>query len=410
MLKKMAMSATAICALAMFPAVAQAGPKSAGALAFSPDGVLFVGDSKDGAIHAYPLKGGSAPTSVQPFSIEDIDAKIAVAIGVAADRLTLNGMAVHPVTRDVYLSASVRSGDDLLPIVVRVTQSGRITPLDLDAAAATVHRIEDVPTAAQSFRSRVGDWPVPAAEVYEAKARTPMRSLAIVDMKFHKGELFVSGISNQEFASTLRRVKFPFDGAASESQVRIYHLSHGRYETRAPIRAMQFATIDGQDTLIAAYTCSPIVLIPVGDLKPGAKVTGKTLGDMGNGQPISMVSYKAGGQDMLFVTNAGRTPAMIPISGFTGAQGYTPENAPAPYMMDTSPQMPIGPMGKAVMFVGSSLRADLLNEKFFVSLTREAETGGLTLEALPTAPLPMRLDTIWSEFDFPGGEMKKPGT
>ena len=202
-----------------------------------------------------------------------------------------------------------------------------------------------------------------------------MRTLTIVDMKFHNGELFVSGISNEEFASTLRRIPYPFTGRASESKIRIYHIAHTRYETRAPIRAMQFGMVDGQDTLIAAYTCSPLVLIPVAELKDGAKVTGRTIGDMGNGQPLSMVTVKLYGQDTLFVTNAGHGPRMIPLAGLSHAVSYTPANSPKGYPSDLSPEYPMGPVGKSVMFIGASLHADRLNDKFLVSLTRDADFG-----------------------------------
>jgi hypothetical protein len=224
-----------------------------------------------------------------------------------------------------------------------------------------------------------------------------------VDLKFHAGEVFVAGVSNQEFSSTLRRIPYPFTGDASETQLEIYHLSHGQHETRAPIRAMQFATIDGEDTLIAAYACSPLVTIPVSELKHGTKVRGKTIGDMGNGQPQSMVAYREGDEEKLFITNISRGPVVVPLSGIGSAEGFTPENRPAQGpMLDQSPYMPAGPVGKQVLFVGSPLRVDLFSDRFFVSLTRYADTGDLTLETLPVAPLPARLDKIWVEFDFPG--------
>ncbi len=73
-------------------------------------------------------------------------------------------------------------------------------------------------------------------------------------------------------------------------------------------------------------------------------------------------------------------------------------------MLDQSPLMPAGPVGKQVLFVGSSLRADLFSDRFFVSLTRYADTGDLTLETLMVYPMPARLDKIWVERDFPGVE------
>jgi hypothetical protein len=383
-------------------------PQSAGALAFSPDGVLFVGDSKLGAVFAFETEHGQAPASLDPFLFESIDEKIATALGVTAKSLVMNGMAVHPVTREPYLSVGVRNGDRLEPAIVRVSLTGEIHPFDLSSSKVMVHQLSDVPDEDATFKSRAGTFPYPPASYFDEKARTPIRSMTIVDLKFHDGEVFVAGVSNQEFSSTLRRIAYPFTGAASETQLEIYHVAHGRYETRAPIRTMQFATLDGVDTLVAAYACSPLVTIPVSELQHGAKVRGKTIGDMGNGQPISMVAYRDGDEDKLFITNLGRGPMIVPLSGVRSAEGFMPENRPAQGpMLDQSPFMPAGPVGKQVLFVGSSLRADLFSEKFFVSLTRYADTGDLTLETLMVSPLPARLDKIWVEFDFPGVEFPR---
>jgi hypothetical protein len=51
-------------------------------------------------------------------------------------------------------------------------------------------------------------------------------------------------------------------------------------------------------------------------------------------------------------------------------------------------------VGKAVMFWGASMRADLLNEKFLISLTRDTQSGDLNLESLPIFPIPIKLDQV----------------
>ena len=386
----------------------QAAPiRYAGALTFSPDGTLFIGDNVSSTVFAIPQPSGTGPGLKSPaIELDGIDHRIAAVLGVPADRVRINGMAVHPSSHAIYLSVS--AGKAATPEVMRVALDGGISRIGIAGMTASAWHIADAPTADESFRDRTGDWPVPSADKYHAKAQTPMRSMTIVDMKFHNGELFVAGISNEEFASTLRRVAFPFNGKAQSSAISIYHVAHERYESRAPIRAMTFATIDGQDTLVAGYTCSPLVLIPVADLKNGAKVTGKTIGDMGNGQPLSMFSVSAYGQPMIFVTNAGHGPRMIPIAGLQKAVAFLPGNSPHNYPSDLSPEYPLGPVGKSVMFVGASLFADRLDDKFIVSVTRDAASGSLNLEALPITPLPMKLDQIWSEFDFRGGGPKSP--
>jgi hypothetical protein len=139
-------------------------------------------------------------------------------------------------------------------------------------------------------------------------------------------------------------------------------------------------------------------------LKDGAKVTGRTVGDMGNGQPISLVSVSYMGQPSLFVTNVGHDPRMIPISGLQKALTYLPENSPHGGVGDWRPEYPLGPVGKSLMFVGSSLFADKLDDNYMVSVTRDAPSGSLNLQAVLTVPLPVNnLGEIWAEQDFEGG-------
>ncbi|QHN02634.1 hypothetical protein FTO74_04055 [Granulicella sp. WH15] len=418
-MKKLNLLATAsglmIATLAFAPVAAQAAPVSApvessraaaklqyaGALTFSPDGVLFVGDNISGAVFAYQMSEGAASTKAAALDIEGVDDRIATLLKTPKSSVHINGMAVHPTSHDVYLSVSFGAGS---PALVKVSPSGVLTQVNLAHAKPTSWVISDAPTSDEHFRDRAGDLPLPTAARDHLKAMTPMRSMTIVDMKFHNGELFVAGISNEEFSSTLRRVSYPFDGHSSSTAVRIYHVAHERYETRAPIRAMAFATIDGQDTLIAAYTCSPLVLIPTADLKDGAKVTGRTVGDMGNGQPLSLVSVSFHGEPSLFVTNVGHGPRMIPISGLQKALAYLPENSPHGGVGDWRPEYPLGPVGKSLMFIGSSLFADKLDDNYLVSVTRDAPTGSLNLQAVLTFPLPINnLGEVWAEQDFKGG-------
>jgi hypothetical protein len=219
-------------------------------------------------------------------------------------------------------------------------------------------------------------------------------------MEFYNGELFVAGISNEEFCSVLRRVPYPFDGTESISNIEMYHIVHDSYETRAPIRSMSVQTIDGKDHLVAAYTCSPLVLIPLEELQGGQKVKAKTVGDMGNGQPIDMVPFKMKGEAMLFVTNNSRSPMVIPLKGLNGAKAVTKADFKRGPKLDVNPIMPYGPVGKPVMFSGASLRIDLLNDSHFISLNRDFETGSLDLISLNSF-VPFKLHNIVGQKDVP---------
>jgi hypothetical protein len=373
--------------------------QSAGSLEFSPTGTLFVGDNIGGAIYAFEVEKGEAPKEPALISVENIDARVASILGVGQNAVVINDLAVHPITREVYLSVTRGFGLNTKAAIVKIDGKGGLTNINLKEVKSTRQALNNLPDGSQKFRVRGTMAPPTRKEI--AKSESPMRTLSIIDMLYHKGELFVAGISNEDFASTLRRLPYPFTGKQSASNIEMYHIAHDQYETRAPIRSMVIKEIDGKDQLIAAYTCSPIVIIPLDELKDGAKVTAKTIGDMGNGQPIDMVSFNLRGNEMLFVSNNSRMPQVIPVGGLQNAKTVTDKDFERGMKMDLGPIMPYGPVGQPVMFEGASLQIALLNETHFVSLTRDAKTGSLDIESLHTF-FPNKLHNLHAEMDFPG--------
>ncbi|PYI85818.1 MAG: hypothetical protein DME26_10170 [Verrucomicrobia bacterium] len=94
---------------------------------------------------------------------------------------------------------------------------------------------------------------------------------------------------------------------ASGTGVEIYHGSHGRFETRSPVRTFVPFKVGNEASLLAAYTCTPLVQLPIKDLKPGAKVKGKTIAELGNGnRPLDMIVYQKDGKDYLLLANSSR--------------------------------------------------------------------------------------------------------
>lgn len=373
--------------------------KFAGAMEFSDDGVLFVGDNYNGAIYAFDMTSGVAPEQIMPVNIGDIDVKIADVLGVASSALSINDMAVHPVTADIMVSVSRIGNFESAPAIVKVTQSGSIELLDLSALSSQKQSLSHYPTEDIKFRPR-GLGKNPPLQRDLAKGNVELSSLAIMDMEYYDGELFVSGVATNNFLSTLRRMPYPFSGEQAAANIEMYHISHDQFETRAPIRAMSIQEVDGKAQLVAAYTCSPIVVIDLDDVVDGAKITARTLMDYGNGQPIDMVSYSLNGEDMLFLTNNSRSPYVLPVKSLTGAKAYTPEDMPRGGQSDLSPLMPVGATGKAVMFDGMSLQIAQLSDSLFVSLTRDMFTGSLNMDS-NFSGFPNRLHNLVAEFDFP---------
>jgi hypothetical protein len=180
----------------------------------------------------------------------------------------------------------------------------------------------------------------------------------------------------------------------------MYHVTHDQYDSRAPIRAMSVQEIDGKPQLVAAYTCSPIVLVPLEDIVDGAKISANTIMDYGNGQPLDMIPFEMQGQSMLFVTNDSRSPQVIPVAGLNDATVVTHEDFDRGGKLDLHPVMPYGPIGTTVMFDGMSMHMTPVGDGFLASITRDLYTGSLNLDTNPTF-FPNRIHNMKAEFDFP---------
>ncbi|MEM9319073.1 MAG: hypothetical protein AAGA70_08700 [Pseudomonadota bacterium] len=371
----------------------------AGALEFSDDGTLFVGDNYNGAIYAFDMTGGTAPDQVNPVNILDIDSRIADVLGVATSAVAINDMAVHPISAEIYISVTRIGNFESAPAIIEISQAGEMSMLDLSALPFQRQLLDNYPDSEMTFRPR-GLGPMPPLVRDLAKGEISLSSLAIMDMEFHEGELFVSGVAFDNFLSTLRRMEYPFTGEQAAASVEMYHISHDQFETRAPIRAMSIQEIDGRTQLVAAYTCSPVVLIGLDEIVDGASISARTLMDYGNGQPIDMVSYSLDGEEMLFLTSNSRSPHVIPVASLNDATVYTPDDFPRGGQSDLSPLMPVGDTGRTVMFDGMSLQIAPLGDSFFVSLTRDMYTGSLNLDSNFNG-FPNRLHNLVAEFDFP---------
>lgn len=264
--------------------------KSAGPLAFGPSGVLFVGDPLGAAIFAVGIEVPSQQAATQEVQLNGIDAKIAGLLGTKAEDVLINDVAVQPLSSVVYLSVSRGKGPDAEPAIVRVDEKGTVALLPLEKAAYSKLELKNAPAA-------------------DAKDRrgSSLRLEAITDLAFIEGRLFIAGLSNEEFASKLRSVDFPFTSADLGTSVEIYHGAHGQFETRAPVRTFVPFNVGGEPQLLAAYTCTPLVRFPVSELKQGAKLRGTTIAELGNrNRPLDIIAYEKDGKSFLLMANSAR--------------------------------------------------------------------------------------------------------
>lgn len=263
--------------------------QSAGPLAFGPDGVLFVGDSAGASILALDT-GDRTPGSGGMVNVAAINEKIAGLLGAAPDEIQVNDMAVNPISRNTYFSVSRGRGPDAAAVILRADASGKLSELALDSIK----------------HSRVALPNAPAPDAADDRGR-PLRVQSITDLAYVDGNVIIAGLSNEEFASNLRSIPFPFSDADGGTSVEIFHGAHGRWETNSPIRTFVPYEVQNESQILAAYTCTPLVKFPVSQLKPGTKVVGKTIAELGNrNRPLDMIVYKKGGKDYILMSNSSR--------------------------------------------------------------------------------------------------------
>ncbi len=305
----------ALCAAALLAGAANAAEKSltaslnkgtpdlkqAGAIAFAPDGILLVGDSTGAAVFAIDTGDRPAKPGEGSLKVEGINEKIAGMLGTEAKQVTINGLAVNPLSGNAYLSVT-RQGKEPLPVLLRVARSGKVEELPLKDVAFAKAALPN-PPAASNGRQRVDT----------------ITSLAYAD-----GKVYVAGLSNEEFSSKLRAIPFPFAEADKGASIEIYHASHQKTETNSPIRTFVPYKVGDETDLLAAYTCTPLVKVPVKELKPGEKVKGTTIAELGNmNRPLDMIVYQKDGKDYILMANSARGVMKIPTEGVGTAKAIT---------------------------------------------------------------------------------------
>ena len=332
--------------------------QSMGAMTFGPDNLLFVGDSKGAAVFALDVNDSGHATDHEPLNIAGVGKKIAALLGTTPDAISIRDMAVHPVSQHVYLSIRRGHGDDAMPVLLRIAKDGTMEEVSLDGVHFSKASITNAP----------------AVDAKDRRGRS-LRTNTITDIAFADGQVYVAGLSNEEFASNFRRLPFPFTDEMDASSLEIFHVAHGQYETHAPVRTFIPFDIDEVSHILAAYTCTPLVAFPVGDLEDGAHVKGKTVAELGWGNtPLDIVTFDKNGDRRLLIANTNRTVMMIKTDDLSGAESLTEPLAE-------------GAMTEGVGYLSlpltGVLQMALLNDEHFLVLQRQSQDGSLRLRSFP---------------------------
>jgi len=367
------------------------GPlQSSGVLTFGPGNVLFVGDIRGAKIHAFALRETdlTSQTGVELGNFHNfegrdqvvgLDQKLAALFGTTIDKIVVNDIAVHQPTQQVFLSVERGRGIDAIPAIVKVNH-GKLEVLELDSVP---HSEMSIPNEPDSKAMLEFD---------------QQRIYAITDVKYYNGEIFVSGITNQRFASTLHRIPYPFNSSIATCTVEIWHPVHGEFETRAPIIRHLIRELNGEPYLFAVYGCTPLVRFPLSTLKDGAHVHGDVIGELGYGaNPLDMLTFTspADSKDYLLVTIDTRSASQIAVSELASAP-------PEP----TGGQIDFGPGGLGRTQRALPIKAEhmaILNSKWAVIVWRHPRTTyRLDLSTLALPYFFERKDGM-SEMNWPNG-------
>jgi hypothetical protein len=330
--------------------------QSAGVMHFSGDGTLFLADPRGAAIYAIDVADTRRDTSRTGVRIDDVDGKIAAALGTTRDQIRIVDMVAHPTSQSLYFSLTRGKGNDAVPVLVSVT------------------KVEETVTVLPLDRIRHARADIPNAPSMDAKTPwgAPQRTFSVTDLALVDGEVYVAGLGNEEFASTLRRLPYPFAGKGTATTVEMYHTSHDKYETASPIESFVPITLAGKPSLVAGYGCSPIVTVARAELADKKHVRGKTVAELGGGnRPFDMIRYTNGkGKEYILVANSNRTLTRL-----------DPEEIAAAKAMTTSVKQAWEPAGVGYLPVAivGVLQLDNYNANNVVMLQRNIETGSLNV-------------------------------
>lgn len=260
--------------------------KSVNALAFGPEGILFIGDSQRAEVFALDTQDEAPGADADEVQMNNVDQQIASVLGTTTDAISIQDMAVNPISKKIYFAVHVNDGQ---PVLLR-----------LEGEKFKNVALSSVGYSKTAINKAVGE------DAVDRRGR-PLRVWAISDLAYYDGKVMVSGLSNEEFSSTFRSIPFPFDEQQMQSSLEIYHAAHGQFETHSPIKTFMPYELSGKTHLVASYTCTPLVIFPLDEMQPGKHTKGKTVAELGNrNTPLDIISYKKDNKDYLLLANSSR--------------------------------------------------------------------------------------------------------
>ena len=354
--------------------------KSISAMTFAPDGKLLIADWKSNALHALSLPEIKTAESGS-FNLYGVDSAIARSLNTQSDRVRVSKAIFSPKLNQAILAVDIALEKASVAIAI-FDSNGKGTLHNLDELVEATISLNDTPPE-DSLWSQI-----------------PTRSFLVTAMKVHNDEIFVAGLANADFSSTLRRVAYPFDDSITTTSVEIYHAVHNQVETRAPIRAFSIVDLAGSLYILAVYTCTPLVTIPIPDLKDGTKIKGKTIAELGYGNtPLDVVPFEVDYQGetsrWVIIANSSRAADLLSFDAIVEANSKEGLSKPVRVPFETRSGVTAiqAPISNAVCLTDQ-------DSQFLLSLRRDPIQGDLQLVSIRKGAF-FRLSDFVNEYDFP---------
>ncbi|MEI9912371.1 MAG: hypothetical protein WDO71_23590 [Bacteroidota bacterium] len=202
-----------------------------------------MGDSKSATVFAIDTKDKSVVEKATAVEIKNIDQKIAAILGTEAKNIRIQDIAVNPLSKKIYCAVQSSDGTPLLFTL----EGDKIQVVSLKEIAFSNISIANVP-----------------GEEAKDRGGRPLREQSISDLAYADGSVLLSGLSNQEFGSTFRKITFPFTDKQEQASLEIYHAAHGKYETNSPIRTFTTGELNGKKIPYSQLYLYTFSVVPAG--------------------------------------------------------------------------------------------------------------------------------------------------
>ncbi len=337
--------------------------KSIDAVKFAPDGVLLIGDGPGAQLVAVDTGDVKPMPWKADAKTAKIDEKLAARIGAQAKGIEIRGMAVNPASHTAYFV--VRKLDDRKTLLLTIDGAGAVSEYALEKVKHVVI-------------------PLPKGEAAPVSR--------ITDIAWMGDRVLVGAVASEEFASKVCSIPAPLDPKATTLgfSTETYHVSHKKWETRAPMTSLVPYESNGKKYVVGAFACTPVVRYPLDDVKAGAKVKGESVIELGSGnQPRTMIAYEKGGKSFVLMNtfrfhHKSKPFGWSPYVTFRMESGLFAENEKLndKAILRLTGDKPATDKITIVAEFEGTIHLDKLDKERALVVKEEKE-GGLTLAAIP---------------------------